>query len=157
MYWDKAHVAELGTFAIDTAGQVAYVPGVPIDAFRVVLVIDEALTVADSVITVEVQDMSGATVTTVGTATAAFTGSAVGDVLTFLIDESNGDGTTGSDGSLVQATDGGVVEVDPGFQIALVSDGGSTAGGAQAFIEYVPQGFSGERVEDAVELEFTSA
>lgn len=157
MYYDKARTDNIGSLDASGANTVAFAPGQPVDVTRIVLVTTVAHTTADATITVTVRDVDDGNSTTVGTFALAYDGSATDDVQYVNVAGEQVGPTTASDGSIVYGPNPGVIEVNPGQEIALTSDGGGDAGTYQVYVEYFPQGFTGARVAHAVEVTMTFA
>lgn len=153
----KDEIANVGAATISGTTAVTWAPGRPADVRRLILVTTTAVTVADATLTVSVRDVDDGNSTSYGTFVVPFTGSAADDVQYVDLVTTDTDGSTSAiDGSLVY-TAGGMIEVNPGQELVVVSDGGATAGVVQVYVEYQDLGFSGSRVEDATELTFTPA
>jgi hypothetical protein len=148
------------------AATVAFAPGKPIDVKRIVLVIVEAQSAATETLTVVVRDVDDGNSTTIGT--FVMPASAAADAV-YKVDIANVDtAVTGTDASQpADVTTGrvlgyqtnlpGVIEVNPGQEIAVTSGGtGTTTGQANVYFEYVEMGNNPDRF-DATDLTFTHA
>jgi hypothetical protein len=158
-YMTQDDIINLGAFDAAEASTVAFAPGRPVDVHRVILVTTEAQVAADAIVTVSVRDVDDGNSTTIGTFTIPLAGSALDNVQYVNLVYPATTGTTASDGSLVFTgyDPGGFVQVNPGQEIAFVSNAGGSSGIYTLYVEYKDQGFSGERVAHAVELTFTAA
>jgi len=159
LFWTKSEFANLSTLDASGSNAVQYEPGQRIKAKRLILVTTVAQTVANATLTVVVRDRDNGNSTTIGTITVPFSGSALDKVLYADFGKPKTTATTGSDGSATYSTDpGGLVEVDPGQEIVITSDGGGDAGTYQVYLEYIPEGFDPyvQGVEDN-EMTFTHA
>lgn len=159
-YWTKALFANAGTLDASGANTVAFAPGEAIDVKRLILVTTVAHTTANATITVAVRDVDNGNSTTIGTFVLPFSGSAADDVQYVELGKPATTGTVASDGSTVYSSvdPGGLIEVLPGQEIALTSDGGGDAGSYAVYVEYMPKGFNPEVLGlDDEELTFTHA
>lgn len=157
MYYDKARTDSMGTLTVSGTTALTWAPGQVADVKRIVFVTTTALTVADSVITVAVRDVDDGNSTTIGTFTMVQSGSATDDVSYANIGNQGTGPTTASDGSTVYEGGDGVVEVLPGQELVLTSDGGSTAGAVEAYVEYIPGGFNEEADYVTAQMTFTAS
>jgi hypothetical protein len=158
-YYTKDDIANLGTLDASGANSVVFAPGRPVDVDRVIVVTTVAQTTADATITLGVRDVDNGNSVTKGSFVLPFTGSATDDVKYVNLVKPKTTATTASDGSITFTgySPGGFIEVNPGQELFLTSDGGGDAGTYQVYVEYKDQGFSGSRIADAVELTFTAA
>lgn len=157
-YWDYEVFTDLSTLDASGANAVQYNPGCPMDVKALVFVTTVAQTVADATLTVVVRDRDNGNSTTIGTLVLPFTGSALDQVRRFKLQLPKTTATTSSiDGSTTYASTPGVVEVNPGQEMVITSDGGGDAGTYQVYVEAVKQGFSGDRVSHVIEGTFINA
>lgn len=154
MFWDKARTDYVGNLDYAESVTLAFPVGQKVKIKRFVLVGVELGNGAE-VITVKVGDADGAgSPTTIGTFTIpnAF---AVDGVRYVNVAERMSGPTTESDGSTTYDGGSGLVEVNPGQEIQLISTGGTASTGqADVYVEYIPEGFN---EEDYTELAFTAA
>lgn len=148
MYWDKAKTESMGAGA--ASGDLDYVVGQPIDVVRLVYVASGSVTGGTQ--TVKVEDAGGANSVTIGTFVVP--AMSAGEVVYVDVADRTTGPVTASDGSIVYTSGDGPIEVNPGQQFTITQ---SDVANAQIFIEYIPEGFTGERVDDATEVDFTLA
>lgn len=154
MYWDYNRIDFAGANTVSGANTTVLQPGGPIDVKRVVAVVTTATTVAPAVISFGVRDADGGNSVTMGS--FAIPVSAADAVIQAEVaDQGAGNTSTGADGSAVNGEPWGIIQVNPGQEFFLTSDAGATAGAVDFYVEYIVQGFSGERVAAAVEAAVT--
>lgn len=134
MSYERSDTVTTGTTqTLSSAGiKMTYIPARPIDLVRVGVVITTATTVANTLITVQRRPVAGAAANEV---TLMQFNVPVADIGTVHYAD-----LPGRD----------VVAVDPGEDLIVSSNGGSTAGAGLVFVEFFPRSFHGPR-NDAVE------
>lgn len=144
-----------------------YAPGKPIDVKRIVLVMTTAQATSAATVTVAVRNVDDSSSTTIGT---FVTPAVMALNAVFKVDIAGVDADavtpTGEHSQVADVTLGrvdgyftnlpGVIEVNPGQEISLTSDGGGDTGVANAYFEYSEQGNNPERFEPTA-ITFTYA
>ncbi len=145
-HYTDATVENLATLDASGANAVQFNPGMTVKVKRLIFITTIAQTTADAVITVVKRNRDDTPTETLGTVTLPFTGSATDDVQYVELGYPDTDGEVGSDGSTVYSSvsPGGMIEMVPGEELVLTSNGGGDAGTYQVYVEYIPEGFNPE-------------
>lgn len=155
-YFTKERVDSVGAVTLTGTTAVAFAAGHPIDVQDFVFVATTAVTAA-STVNIVVRNVDDSSSTTIGSIVIPTL--ALNAVAHVGVSKPSDTGSTGADGSLVFKgyEPGGPIQVNPGQEIALVPVANGAAGVVAAYVGYLPQGFSGARVADAVEATYTPA
>ncbi|TVR78985.1 MAG: hypothetical protein EA405_13625 [Rhodospirillales bacterium] len=132
MSYERSETEVSGIQTLSTSGvKMTVAPGRPVDLVRVGVVLTTATTDANTLITVQRRPVAGAAANEVTLMAFNVPVAAVGTVHYADIPTRAG------------------VPVDPGADITVSSNGGSTAGAGHVFVEYFPRAFAGPRVASA--------
>lgn len=156
-YWDYSKVTEVAVSVdFDTAGAtVIYTPGQPVDVFSLVMVCTE-VSAGSSIVTVTKRNVDDTSSVTLGTFTVPAS-IALNATRRVMLAKSKTAATTGADGSTVYDAGTGVIELNPGEELVLTSDGVGTAGIFNVYVEHMPQGVNKRGTFTYTELAFTQA
>jgi hypothetical protein len=142
-YWGKYDCEDVGSLTISGANTVVWAPGVPVDVKRLVFVVTTATTVATSLLTVGKRNVDDTS--SVVHDTYTFPIAAINGVYEALLGEPDTAAATGLDGSEVHTAAPLLLEIEPGEELFITSDGGATAGVVECYVQYQRQGATGSR------------
>lgn len=152
----QTRVADLGSWTINGANTVAFAPGVPIRAKRLILRYTTGNTTNTNGVTVQRRPVAGVASNQVSLFTFETTQTtAAGDLdVAFLgVPRVAGTAHDSQNGGIGQelafaADDENLPVIYPGQDIAFVSDGDGTAGVCNAYLEYLELPWNTEQIED---------
>lgn len=151
-YYEKARTVQVGSLTLSGANTVAWQPGEPVDIRRVVFVVTTAASGSNATLTIGSRKADGSNAVQHSQFVFATASGAVNSVHYYVVGEATDTGTTAVDGSTTYAAAPGLLEIDPGEEVYISSNGAPTAGVVDVYIDYIPQPFTGSRVGGAVKM-----
>lgn len=154
MYWDYNRIDRAsGPITLTGTTAVTFASGGPVDVKRVILVMTTANSVARTV-NFGVRNVDDSSSVTLGSFVVPIT-PINGVVHAVVAEQGDGNVTTGADGSAVNGPAWGIIQLDPGQEFWIAAATASGTGIADVHVEYIVQGYSGERVEDTAQAVVT--